>query len=50
MMRFDLDDALLIGGTACTTVGLWSFDYRIALVVLGLWLVWLGIPRRGGEK
>lgn len=45
---FSLSDLLLIGGTAICTYGVWGYDPRIAQMALGLWLVWLSLPPRGG--
>lgn len=45
----DFDDLLIIAGTACFTYGLWGYDPRAALIVLGGWLIILGRPKGGGS-
>jgi hypothetical protein len=46
-LPLDFDDLLLIAGTITFTIGLWGYDYRKALMVLGAWLIFLARPKRG---
>ena len=39
-------DLMALGGLASVAVGLWGYDWRIALIVLGLFLVALSIASR----
>jgi hypothetical protein len=50
-VSIDIDDLLIIAGTACFTYGLWGYDPRAALMTLGAWLVLLGRlqPKRGDD-
>lgn len=53
----ELSDVLLILGTCAATGGIWWISPPAALIILGIWLVVLGIrlsrqpptKRRGGE-
>jgi len=45
----DIDDAFILAGTAAFTFGLWGYDWRAALMALGMWLIFLGRPKRGGS-
>ncbi|MGE5553306.1 MAG: hypothetical protein ACM3XZ_05205 [Betaproteobacteria bacterium] len=47
-IRVDPDDALIVAGTVLAAVGLWGIDWRLSLVLLGLWLIFLG-GRKGGK-
>jgi hypothetical protein len=45
----DLDDLFILVGTSLSVYGLWGFDPRIAWIMLGVWLIFLGRPRGGAE-
>ncbi len=45
----DVDDALIIVGSGLFTYGLWGYDPRMALMILGIWLVILG-RAKGGDN
>lgn len=47
-LKLDFDDCLIIAGTALCTVGFWGIDHRLALIILGVWLIFLG-SRKGGS-
>lgn len=50
--RFDLADGLVILGLALLAGGVAAFDWRLALIVCGAVLLWVGgryaLPRGGG--
>jgi hypothetical protein len=45
-IAFNIDDFLIFTGTILAVYGLWGYDPRAALIILGIWLIFLG---RGGN-
>lgn len=43
MDRIDLSDILVFLGLAMAFAGLWLYDYRVALVVVGLLMAGVGL-------
>jgi len=39
------DDLLTLAGTLCVYLGIHAFSPDLALIILGLWLVYLGWPK-----
>jgi len=46
---FDFNDVFIVAGTSLFTYGAWGFDPRVAMMVLGVWLIFLGRPQGGGS-
>ena len=44
--RWSGDDVLILTGSLIAAAGVWGFDWRVAEILFGLWLIYLGWPER----
>lgn len=47
-MKFDIKDGLMLAGILLTAYGLWSIYPPAMFIIVGIFIIFLAWPRKGG--